>query len=148
MSRRDDPDLAARLNRAKEVVGGPTALARATGIPKSTLGYYLAGTHQPRVSELVAIGRAADLSVEWLATGEEPALVMHESELAEIITYVLELKGFGVGEDLSPERLAALVAHLYVLTLERRAKGDPLSNNEQLATVRDWKEELGCCDSD
>ena len=42
------------------------------GVSESLLRKYLAGDSLPGTDKLVAIARAADISLEWLATGDDP----------------------------------------------------------------------------
>ncbi|MCC7082212.1 MAG: helix-turn-helix transcriptional regulator [Burkholderiales bacterium] len=65
-------DLARRLVQCADLVGGPGALSQETGIPRSTLDTYLAGSAEPKASRLEAIARAAKVSGHWLLTGDGP----------------------------------------------------------------------------
>lgn len=67
-----DPDLSGRIKEAARLAGGGDALAQKTGLPRRTLGNYLAGRNEPKTSGLAAIAKAAGVSVAWLATGEGP----------------------------------------------------------------------------
>lgn len=59
--------------RLKTVVpsGSGRAFAKKAGIGYSTVHNYLSGVSSPTLENLVALARAADVSVEWLATGIE-----------------------------------------------------------------------------
>jgi phage repressor protein C with HTH and peptisase S24 domain len=48
-------------------------LATAVGVSDNAIYKWLSGRGQPSVANLVAVARAARVSVEWLATGEETA---------------------------------------------------------------------------
>ena len=61
-----------RLKLAIRQAGGNKHIAEVTNIPVSTLNGYLTGGEW-KVSNLVALARACNVSVEWLATGQEPA---------------------------------------------------------------------------
>jgi phage repressor protein C with HTH and peptisase S24 domain len=52
------------------LAGSGDALSRKTAIPRRTLEEYLTGVSEPKASRLLAIARAAEVSLEWLATGE------------------------------------------------------------------------------
>lgn len=45
-------------------------MSQKTGIPRSTLETYLTGKAEPKISRLVAIAQAAEISIGWLATGD------------------------------------------------------------------------------
>ncbi|HXN13648.1 MAG TPA: helix-turn-helix transcriptional regulator [Candidatus Acidoferrales bacterium] len=51
--------------------GSVVALATAVGVSDNAIYKWLAGRGQPSVGNLVALARAARVSVEWLATGAE-----------------------------------------------------------------------------
>lgn len=59
-----------RMQKAADLAGNATKLAEATGISRRSIGDYLAGGSEPSRSRLIAIARAAGVSVDWLATGE------------------------------------------------------------------------------
>jgi phage repressor protein C with HTH and peptisase S24 domain len=46
-------------------------VAKAVGVSDNAIYKWLAGRGQPSVTNLVALARAARVSIEWLATGEE-----------------------------------------------------------------------------
>ncbi|PMR77058.1 transcriptional regulator [Billgrantia endophytica] len=50
--------------------GGATIMAEKAGVSTSVLRKWRAGQSEPTLSSLVRMARAANLSVEWLATGE------------------------------------------------------------------------------
>ncbi len=52
--------------------GSVVALATAVGVSDNAIYKWLAGRGQPSVANLVALARAGRVSVEWLATGDEP----------------------------------------------------------------------------
>lgn len=64
--------LQERLKVAAQLVGGPDALSKLAEIPRSTFANYLSGRNDPKTGALVAIARAAGVSIGWLATGEGP----------------------------------------------------------------------------
>lgn len=68
-SERDD-DFIDRLKTAAKRAGGMDELARLAGIPRRTLGNYVAGRTEPKRPQLVEIARVADLSLEWLVSGK------------------------------------------------------------------------------
>ncbi|WP_343560446.1 helix-turn-helix domain-containing protein [Kiloniella sp. b19] len=66
-----DQNFAQRMQSTIEKAGGDTAMARATGINRSSLISYRKGQSEPTLSKLVLVARAGGVSVEWLATGSE-----------------------------------------------------------------------------
>lgn len=80
-------NFAARLGYLVRKRGGAASLARAADVSDRVVGKWKAGESEPTVSRLVALARAAGVSVEWLATGrgavddqiyEDPALYCEE----------------------------------------------------------------------
>lgn len=67
---RIDKEVVGRLRSAIKAAGGPSDVARRSGIPLSTLNGYLRGV-EPKLGSLVALAEACAVSVQWLATGRE-----------------------------------------------------------------------------
>lgn len=61
--------LADRIRECAEHVGSGNELSRLTGIPRGTLERYMTG-REPRAAQLLAIARSANVSLDWLITGE------------------------------------------------------------------------------
>lgn len=61
-------------DRLKEAISGKSvrAFARETGLSDTVLRQYLAGQSEPTRPALIVIARAANVGVEWLATGGYP----------------------------------------------------------------------------
>ncbi len=79
-----DAQLRARLTQVIESFGSVVALAKAVGVSDNAIYKWLSGRGQPNVSNLVALARAARVSIEWLATGEE------SKQSAQAITRAVE----------------------------------------------------------
>lgn len=64
-------EIAARADRLREAVrrcGGPSPVAKKAGMPVPTLNNYLSGRDM-KAAALVALARATNVSVGWLAAG-------------------------------------------------------------------------------
>ena len=68
-----DAAFRSRLTQVIQSFGSVVALATAVGVSDNAIYKWLAGRGQPSVANLVALARAARVSVEWLATGAEAA---------------------------------------------------------------------------
>jgi phage repressor protein C with HTH and peptisase S24 domain len=79
-----DSELRARLTQVIESFGSVVAVAKAVGVSDNAIYKWLAGRGQPSVTNLVALARAARVSIEWLATGEE------SKQSAQAITRAVE----------------------------------------------------------
>jgi SOS-response transcriptional repressor LexA len=66
-----DAAFRSRLTQVIHSFGSVVALATAVGVSDNAIYKWLAGRGQPSVANLVALARAARVSVEWLATGAE-----------------------------------------------------------------------------
>lgn len=65
--------------RLREIVrraGGQQSLADRSGVAKRTIAKYVSGESEPSLGRLIALAEAADVSVEWLATGGTAVPVM------------------------------------------------------------------------
>ncbi len=68
-----DAAFRSRLTQVIHSFGSVVALATAVGVSDNAIYKWLSGRGQPSVANLVALARAGRVSIEWLATGEEPA---------------------------------------------------------------------------
>jgi phage repressor protein C with HTH and peptisase S24 domain len=66
-----EAELRSRLTQVIQSFGSVVALAKAVGVSDNAIYKWLSGRGQPSVANLVALARAARVSIEWLATGEE-----------------------------------------------------------------------------
>jgi len=135
-----DPDLVHRLHEIANKFTSQSALARESGIKRSTLGDYLVGNTKPGVDELVALARAAGVSFEWLATGEgqrpaspgEEYILWDPQELRELILLVDEICDTWLHDDeeLTPDRRAWIIAEAYAREMRyREAEGRDMPLN-------------------
>jgi phage repressor protein C with HTH and peptisase S24 domain len=67
----DDRNLQVRLDEVLRKFASVADLARVIGVSDNAIYKWLSGRGQPSVANLVALARAAEVSVEWLATGRE-----------------------------------------------------------------------------
>jgi phage repressor protein C with HTH and peptisase S24 domain len=65
-------DIGTRINEVSAIIGGKKEVAKVAGLSESQLHRIVAGDSQPKLEPIVAIARAANISLEWLATGEGP----------------------------------------------------------------------------
>jgi phage repressor protein C with HTH and peptisase S24 domain len=66
-----EAEFRARLTQVIQSFGSVVTLAKAVGVSDNAIYKWLSGRGQPSVTNLVALARAARVSIEWLATGEE-----------------------------------------------------------------------------
>lgn len=68
-----ESEFRSRLAQVMERFGSVVAMANAVGVSDNAIYKWLSGRGQPSVTNLVAVARAAKVSLEWLATGQEGA---------------------------------------------------------------------------
>ena len=66
-----EAEFRSRLTQVIQSFGSVVVLAKAVGVSDNAIYKWLSGRGQPSVTNLVALARAARVSIEWLATGEE-----------------------------------------------------------------------------
>ena len=69
-----EPNLQSRLDQVLQKFASVADLARVIGVSDNAIYKWLSGRGQPSVANLVAVAKAAKVSVEWLATGHEAAV--------------------------------------------------------------------------
>lgn len=113
--------------RLRELVGGSSirGFARKAGVSDTFLRQCLAGRTEPTRTKLMRLAAAGGRSLEWLATGLEPApasadaagLRDHaeglDTELLQTVVETVEEVLREHGHDLTPRRKAALFGALY-----------------------------------
>jgi transcriptional regulator with XRE-family HTH domain len=65
-----DLAFAERMNILIEMAGGPSEAARKSGLSRRVIDKYRNGESDPSRSRLVRLAAAADVDLQWLATGE------------------------------------------------------------------------------
>lgn len=65
-----NPEIAARIKEAVVLGGGNKVVSEKTGISVRTLGNYIAGLAEPRLSVIGALASACGVSLHWLVYGE------------------------------------------------------------------------------
>ncbi len=78
-----------RLQIVVDIVGSAAALSRKTSISASVIKGYIEEVNDPTRKKLVAMAEAAQVSVEWLATGKGP---MRPEEKRPVPTQVNHLE--------------------------------------------------------
>ncbi len=136
--------------RLKQALNGrtPYSLERETGIAQSLIRKYLSGQSVPGTDKLVALAKAAKVSVTWLATGESEAVgeagshqelgrELDLSSLEEVTRKVLHLLDER-RPDLSAKARARIVRLVYEFYLRQGEPMDEASLNNviELAAFR------------
>lgn len=80
----DREAFAERMKRLLKGYGTASSLAKAVGVSEGAIRKWLHGQAEPGRDNLVALARAAEVSVAWLATGEGP---MRPDEVSEGFVY-------------------------------------------------------------
>lgn len=72
-----------RIKEAAEVLGGMNSLSSVTRIPRRTLGAWVAGETEPRLSGIVEISKHTGKSVNWLSGFDETGEISGDVGLGE-----------------------------------------------------------------
>lgn len=64
------PGIGSRIERVSKMLGGNAAAGRAANKSDIQIGRYVREMSAPTVDVIVALSKAAGVSIEWLATGE------------------------------------------------------------------------------
>lgn len=67
-----ESSLASRMKVLVDLVGSAEKLARLSGMSARVIGKYVSGETDPSRERLIALAKAAEVNVLWLATGEGP----------------------------------------------------------------------------
>lgn len=72
-----------RIKSAVKSAGGNNFVSEKSGINLRTLNNYISGRSEPKINAIVLIAETCGVSIEWLATGQDPdpAINYPESEL-------------------------------------------------------------------
>ncbi len=132
VKRSDETGFSERLEFAMREGGYSQAeLARELGVSKGNVAHWLKGrTESPAATVLLEIGRVLDVNLEWLvrntgqmrpATSSRPINPRLLSEAILALDSVLESEGI----DLSAERRADVIVHLYGLSVTNKSDEAP-----------------------
>ena len=71
-----------RLKKLVDEIGSAEKLAKRTGMSSRIIGKYLSGDSLPGLDKLVALADAAEVNLQWLATGGGPMKGFVEKDLS------------------------------------------------------------------
>lgn len=143
-----------RLKIIVDQVGNASRLGKLAGISYKSISGYLAGSNDPSRERLVAIAKAANVNLLWLATGEgpmrsgdtpDPAQPQEKAESAEersqspvdmeLLTDIiraLENALAQTGRTLAPNKKAEVIAILYELEQRKGSQEDSTQTVERI----------------
>lgn len=119
-----------RLDQILKQFVSVAEMARSVGVSDNAIYKWMSGRGQPSVANLVALARAARVSVEWLATGHEIAAVKrttgHSTEQGDYV-FVPHYDVKGAAARGGPLRSEQIVDYLAFKTewVKSRLKTDP-----------------------
>lgn len=120
------PEARARLQDEVRLAGGPSKVARATGLQGGTLNKILNGAGDVGASRLAAICAACGVTMDYILTGVapepvQPALASADLAIASAETFAVAIDCLPVGKDIRNRLQAHIQAHIYLL---RRCAGE------------------------
>lgn len=125
------PGIGTRISAAAEQIGKRKAAAGAAGVSSDSLQRYIREEVEPTFSAVAGLAHAANVNLEWLATGEGPmkkgegvaVAPLDRGVLQDVIVVVEEfLQERGLC--LEPEKKAELLVLLYEDVREHEGKID------------------------
>jgi len=63
-------EISKRIEESVKKAGGQTVVSKKVGIPLKSISNYCLGISPPKLEPLIKIAKVADVSLEWLITGE------------------------------------------------------------------------------
>ncbi len=137
----DNVALADRIRFCVNKVGNGNEFCRITGINRRTLDYYLSATSEPKASALFQIAKAANVSLDWLITGQEAqkavsSTPLDEVLLTEIVEYIDSEFKFEKAKNKAP-----LIVKIYAYILKKRTEREA-SKEKDTAEIIDLIEIL------
>lgn len=124
--------FASRMNVVIGLVGNASRLARMADVSESVVRKWRDGKSEPSRLHLVAISRAAGISINWLATGEGP---MRPGVVVGAGVENENYRASPVGPGISRDIIQAVVEALEELLAERYASLSPANKAELVALV-------------
>jgi len=101
------------------------AFAKRSGIPEGTLRTYLSGASLPGLDKLIAISDAAQVNIEWLATGKGPMKPStddtpryYDEDFLQAVIETSESYWIREGKNLSPSEKADIITSVYAIMYE------------------------------
>ena len=135
----DNVALAERIRFCVNKVGNGNEFCRITGINRRTLDYYLSATSEPKAFALSQIAKAANVSLDWLITGNSETTgnaPLDEALLTEIVGYIDSEFKFEKAKNKAP-----LIVKIYAYILKKRAEREA-SKEKDTADIIDLIEVL------
>ncbi len=74
-------EFSKRIKKIIELFGSAEKLANISGMSSRVIGQYLAGKSDPSRIKLIALANAAQVNIEWLATGKGPMFIKDREKL-------------------------------------------------------------------
>lgn len=135
-----DQAFQSRMADAVRRVGGVSAMAERTGLSRGVIHKYLNGESEPSRDRLVAIAKAADVNVGWLAAGcvevsssTAAAAPLNKEVLRSVIAFV-EAWLKQNRRQMDPEKKAEIVMEFYGMAAEDIAAGRPPPDERRMST--------------
>ena len=115
----NDSSFTDRIKTIISLVSSADKLAYSAGMSPSLIGKYLSGKTDPTRKKLIALAKAAEVNIEWLATGNGP---MREGdrerfsfELLTVIIEGLDDLETTLGKKLTHKEKAEIISNTYDL---------------------------------
>ena len=117
-----------RIKRIIALAGNADKLANSAGVSPSLIGKYLSGKTDPTRKKLIALADAANVNIEWLATGNGPMRKGEKEiidlELLGLIIAWLDYHEETTNEKISSTKKSIIIIYTYVQNLNADMSSD------------------------
>lgn len=125
-----------RIKKIIELTNSAEKLANISGMSSRAIGQYLSGTSDPSRKKLIALANAAQVNIEWLATGNGPMKKGERPDinltLLSLVIEIFETYEKECEDKYPPGQKAALVSALYDICLD-----DDYTTDEGRQSIRE-----------
>ncbi|MBF0153403.1 MAG: helix-turn-helix transcriptional regulator [Magnetococcales bacterium] len=156
------PGIGSRINAISERVGGKRKLAELSGMSESQIYRYANESSLPKLEPLIAMARAARVSIDWLATGMTPQAgsdlsATHDggiqgypeisAEMTLKVLYAVELFFAKRGPTIRPGNLHKIVLVICKRLVENRRGQGAGRVPDNITDTDEFKETMSLLDS-
>lgn len=135
MNIKNDIHFTERIKKIISLVGSAEKLAHNSGMSSRAIGQYLSGNTDPTRKKLISLAEAADVNIEWLATGNGP---MREKDRKRFDLELLALiiAGLDGYEAIRSEKLTFVEKALIIIyTYHLYSDSDNASNQKNISIL-------------
>ena len=111
-------EISARIRESINHAGGNAVVSGKSGVSLRTISNYISGSTEPKIISLAQIAHTCDVSLDWLATGKQPAEIIEGPNMETLTAAITAAQDLFEERKFSPEQKAELIVTLYKIGLE------------------------------